>query len=124
MFHFKVRKPTLTIDLGGSQFTSKSFDYQTGQYVFEVEQGTLFHLSYGADTYTVLSASDVELYCNGQQLRRAQGGGGTITLEGSYMRIQAVDRRHEAAYTIRALSGEQVSFQLRVKGMNEIEICN
>jgi hypothetical protein len=119
LFHFKVRKPTLTIDLGGSQFTSQSYDYESGQYVFTVEQGTLFHLSYGANTYTTLSASDVELYRDREHLRRGQGG--TITLEGSYMRIRAVNRTHQGAYTIRTSSGEQVSFQLKVKGMNEIE---
>jgi hypothetical protein len=90
--------------------------------VFEVEQGTLFYLSYGANTYTTLSANNVELYRDGEHLQRVQGG--TITLEGSYMRIQAVNRRHEGDYTIRTSSGEQVSFQLKVKGTNDMGNIN
>ena len=90
----------------------------TGQHVFNVEQGTRFHLSYDANTYLTPSASDVELYRNGQHLQRVQGG--TITLQGSYMHIPAVDQIHEGAYTITASSGAQVSFRLKVQGIKLI----
>ena len=116
MFHFKVRKKrtALAIDLGGSQYTSQSYDHNKGQYVFNVEQGRRFHLSYGANTNPTLSARDVELYKNHEHLPRSEGG--TITLEGSYMDIQAVNRTYEGDYAIKASSGEQVSFELKVKG--------
>ena len=115
LFHFKVRnRAALTINLGASQYTSKTYDDGKEQYVFTVEQGTQFYLSYGANTYETLSASDVELYKNRKHLQRTEGG--TIILDGSYMDIQTVNQVHEGNYTIKTSSGAQVSFQLKVKG--------
>ena len=106
--------PKLNINLSGSHFSPKSYNYENGQYVFNVEQGTRFYLKYDANTYPLPSASDIELYRDGQHLRRSPGG--TITLEGSYMDIPAVGQGDVGAYTIRSSSGAQVSFQLKVKG--------
>ena len=100
--------------MGASQFTSQSYDYVTGQYVFTVEQGTQFYLSYNTNTYPTPSASDMELYKNGQHLQRARGG--TITLQGNYMNIPAVDQVNGGNYTITNSEGGQLSFRLIVKG--------
>lgn len=106
--------PELTINLNGSQYTSQSYDHVNGQYVFNVEQGTRFYLRYDTNTYPPPSTSDIELYRDGRHLQRSHGG--TITLQGSYMDIQAVDQRYAGAYTIRSTSGAQVSFRLNVRG--------
>lgn len=108
------RNPKFNIDLSGSHFSPNSYSYENGQYVFNVEQGTQFYLRYNANTSPPPSASDVELYRNGQHLRRSPTG--TITLEGSYMNIPTVNQGADGVYTIKSSSGGELSFRLKVKG--------
>ena len=102
--------PQLSINFSGSQFTS--YDVENGQYVFNVEQGTPFHVNFLSNTRP---PPWVELYRDDQHLPRVQGG--TILIDGDSMDIQRVDGRYEGTYTIKTSSGrELVSFQLRVQG--------
>lgn len=82
--------------------------------MFNVEQGTQFYLRYDANTRPPPSSNDVELYRNGQHLRRSPTG--TITLEGNYMNIPTVSQGDEGAYTIKSSSSGDLSFRLKVKG--------
>ena len=114
LLYSKGQNPKLTINLGGSQYTSQSYDYVTGQHVFKVEQGTRFYLRYDSNTYPPPAERDIEIYRDGQHLQRSPRG--TFTLEGSYMDIQAVNQGYEGDYRITSSSGAEVSFRLEVKG--------
>ena len=100
--------------MGASQYSSQSYDYTNGYYVFNVEQGTRFYLRYDTNTYPPPTARDFELYRDGRHLQRSPTG--TIILEANYMEIQRVDQRYKGLYTIKCSNGAQVSFRLKVTG--------
>ena len=109
-----MSSPTLTINLSASEYTSESYDYTNGYYVFNMEQGRRFYLRYDANTSPPPTAKDVELYRDGRHLQRSPTG--TIILEGNYMEIKGVDQRYVGLYTIKCSNGAKVTFRLKVTG--------
>ena len=88
-----------------------SYDVINGIYVFTVEQSGRFFLKLNGN----VGSGTPDLYKNGQKLPFSPFG--TISVASNSVGIQSVTPEHEGTYTIRSSNGDELTFRLKVIGM-------
>ena len=98
-----------SVDIDNSVYTT--YDIINGIYVFTVEQSRRFFLKLSGN----VGFGIPDIYQNGQKLTPSPFG--TINVTSNSVDIQSVNRQHEGTYAIRSSNGAQLTFRLKVIGM-------